>query len=725
MVRIIDKIIQRRKQYVTLQYPNNEQPPNNNNNNNNQHQEDDDDVVVNGRTEPSPSTTGTTTTTTTTPIPNDNWFYSFEFFPPKTEAGLDNLITRIDRMVQRLDPFFIDITWSQFRSAANTMAIATYVQKYTSVDVLLHLSTVQMNEEQLVQILQQAQSGGIQNILALRGDPPRGKRSWLPQDTSGGHCDRAIDLVRFIRERYGNTFGIAVAGHPEGHPSSTSRHDELVHLKDKMDAGADLIITQLFYDVTIFQKYVQECRAYGITCPIIPGIMPIQSYSSFQRMTEYCQVSVPPHVWEQLEPVREDDEAVKRVGCQIATDMCRQILSFPDEEHDDANNHNCRIDGIHFYTLNLERSVTHILNLLGVIDIVPSSTAITRVQNDIYNSNSHNHNDNKTTNEGSQPMNQIHPMANTVSSSLATTVRAKSSGRMLPWRPSAIERRHKYEQVRPINWANRPKSYVVRTEDWDEFPNGRWGDATSPAFGELSDVSHFYSFSLGSDDDQRAMLGHHPKTPADVYEVFAKYVEGKIPHIPWCETTLQPESFLIQKKLSQLNRSGYLTINSQPSVNGAPSSHKTFGWGGPGGYVYQKAYCECFCSPEHTQQLVAMVKQHKSMNLYAVNVTGDQIQEGVELGGVTALTWGVFPNREILQPTIFDPSTFIVWSEEAFSLWTFMWMNLYDYDSTSYTLIETIRDTYYLCAIIDNDYVSSTSTIWDAMPVELHDESSL
>jgi methylenetetrahydrofolate reductase (NADPH) len=114
--------------------------------------------------------------------------------------------------------------------------------------------------------------------------------------------------------------------------------------------------------------------------------------------------------------------------------------------------------------------------------------------------------------------------------------------------------------------------------------------------------------------------------------------------------------------------------------------------------------------------LVQMVKQHKSMNLYAVNTMGEQIQEGVELGGITALTWGVFPNREILQPTIFDPSTFLVWSEEAFSLWTTMWMNLYDFDSTSYSLMETIRDTYYLCAIIDNDYVS-TSTIWDAMQV--------
>jgi methylenetetrahydrofolate reductase (NADPH) len=164
-----------------------------------------------------------------------------------------------------------------------------------------------------------------------------------------------------------------------------------------------------------------------------------------------------------------------------------------------------------------------------------------------------------------------------------------------------------------------------------------------------------------------------------------------------------------------------LTINSQPAVNGVPSSHKTFGWGGTGGYVYQKAYCECFCSPENTQRLVGMVKNHSSMNLYAVNIHGDEIREGMELGGVTALTWGVFPNREIVQPTIFDPSAFLVWSEEAFSLWTSMWLNLYDFENESYHLVQDIRDTYYLCAIIDNNFIGvslengNSLTIWDAM----------
>jgi methylenetetrahydrofolate reductase (NADPH) len=256
----------------------------------------------------------------------------------------------------------------------------------------------------------------------------------------------------------------------------------------------------------------------------------------------------------------------------------------------------------------------------------------------------------------------------------------------------------------------------MRTDDWDEFPNGRWGDATSPAFGELSDCSHFYSFPLGTDEDLRNILGHNPKEEKDVYEVFARYIEGKIPYIPWCESPLQPESFTIQSQLAMINRCGFLSINSQPSVNGLKSNHPLFGWGGSGGYVYQKAYCECFVHPNNMAKLLNMVHEHSHMILYAVNIHGEEIRSSEEEAGVTALTWGVFPNREILQPTIFDPSTFLVWSEEAFTLWTTVWLNLYELSSESYELIEHIRDTYYLVAIIDNDYVSSeTGALWRAI----------
>jgi len=353
-------------------------------------------------------------------------YYSFEFFPPKTEAGLDNLLNRIDRMTRRLDPLFVDVTWgSSGSTAARSLAVASHAQRFGGVHVLLHLTCAGMNRDALTQALRQAKASGIRNILVLRGDPPRGKRCWNAGDVSGGYCDRAIDLVRFIKTEYGNFFGIVVAGHPEGHPSSDTREHELQHLKDKVEAGADLIMTQFFYDTSVFLDFCRACRAIGISCPILPGIMPIQSYSSFVRMTDYCNITVPSHVMERLEPVKDDDEAIKEIGVEIAVDMCQKLLSTPLEEGG--------VDGIHFYTLNLERSVTHVLLGMGVIDVVLSAE--------------------KTGRERAASLSDVVP-----------------TSRPLPWRPSAMEERSK-EEVRPINWANRPKSYVMRTETWDEFPN--------------------------------------------------------------------------------------------------------------------------------------------------------------------------------------------------------------------------------------------------------------
>ena len=341
-------------------------------------------------------------------------YYSFEFFPPKTEPGLDNLLTRIERMARRLDPLFIDVTWgSGLSTAARTLAVASHAQRYCGVDVLLHLTTTSMTRSQLESALQQAKSCGIRNILALRGDPPRGKRSWAPGDTNDGYCSRATDLVKLIRELHGDYFGIAVAGHPEGHPSSYSMDDEMGHLKEKIDAGADFIITQFFYDTTAFLDYVERCRQCGIVCPILPGIMPIQSFSAFIKMTTYCGVAVPNYIMEKLEPVKDDDERVKQIGCEIAVDMCRQILTKGND-----------VDGIHFYTLNLERSVTTILMSMGAIDVVKPLAS--------------------SRGDGKRPAQEV--PTNGTATSMLETVRPNNE-RQFPWRPSALAQRSK-EDVR-------------------------------------------------------------------------------------------------------------------------------------------------------------------------------------------------------------------------------------------------------------------------------------
>jgi methylenetetrahydrofolate reductase (NADPH) len=260
-----------------------------------------------------------------------------------------------------------------------------------------------------------------------------------------------------------------------------------------------------------------------------------------------------------------------------------------------------------------------------------------------------------------------------------------------PWRGSRTNLKGDNEEVRPINWANRPKSYIKRTVHWDEFPNGRWGDNRSPAYGELSD-SHFFRPVEGKPEDLIAMWGEAPMTPEDVYDVFAKYIEGKIPITPWCESALQAETIPLTPRIAAINRAGFLTINSQPAVNGERSDHQIYGWGGTGGRVYQKAYVEFFASPAHLKALMQCIQHHPMLNYYAIDSSGTEYNAGHK--SVIALTWGCFPNKEILQPTVFDHDSFVVWSREVFQLWTKCWASLYEDDSESADLLYNVSAAY-------------------------------
>jgi methylenetetrahydrofolate reductase (NADPH) len=196
-------------------------------------------------------------------------FFSFEFFPPKTDLGVENLYIRMDRMTS-LQPIFVDVTWGAGGITKDlTMAICEHSQTYFGVEVMMHLTCTNMTVDELKQILKAAKQVGIQNILALRGDPPKGAVNWEP--ISGG-CANATELVRLIRKEHDDYFGIAVAGFPEGHPQSQSVSDSDFHqLKEKIEAGADFILTQFFYDPKVFLDFSERCRNVGISCPIIPG----------------------------------------------------------------------------------------------------------------------------------------------------------------------------------------------------------------------------------------------------------------------------------------------------------------------------------------------------------------------------------------------------------------------------------------------------------------------
>eukprot|EP00276_Gloeochaete_wittrockiana_P005145 CAMPEP_0184655738 /NCGR_PEP_ID=MMETSP0308-20130426/14383_1 /TAXON_ID=38269 /ORGANISM="Gloeochaete witrockiana, Strain SAG 46.84" /LENGTH=592 /DNA_ID=CAMNT_0027092455 /DNA_START=195 /DNA_END=1973 /DNA_ORIENTATION=+ len=561
-------------------------------------------------------------------------FFSFEYFPPKTEAGVENLYERIDRMAE-LQPLFADVTWGAGGKTADlTLEITSNTQNLCCIETMMHLTCTNMELSMLMNALKSAKDAGIMNILALRGDPPVGQERWTAVE---GGLSYACDLVKLIRKHYGDYFGIGVAGYPEAHLEATSYEEDLKYLKEKVDAGADFIITQLFYDTDGFLKYVQDCRNLGIKVPIIPGIMPITNYGSFMRMTAFCKTKVPEDIAADLELIKDDDEKVKNYGIELGIKMCRKIL--------DAG----ASPGLHFYTLNLEKSVTKIIEGLGMVDL-----------------------------------NKAH--------------------RPLPWRPPARDKRSK-ESVRPIFWANRPKSYLARTATWDEYPNGRWGDSTSPAYGELSDHHLFYLYS-GKHVDRKAIWGDHLESIDDVYETFVKFAEGKINRLPWCDQGLAPETSLISKNIVTLNKYGFLTINSQPAINGVPSSDKTVGWGAENGFVYQKAYIEFFTSYDNLQKLLKALPNFPQYSYQASNKAGT-LYSNVPAASVNAVTWGVFPNKEVIQPTVVDAASFPFWKDEAFGLWTSQWGNIYAEDSKSRAVIKEVAEGFFLVNIVDNNFINS------------------
>ncbi|KAG0000719.1 hypothetical protein BGZ80_008236 [Entomortierella chlamydospora] len=554
-------------------------------------------------------------------------FWSFEYFPPKTTAGVQNLFERMERMYN-LGPEFVDITWNAGGTSSDlTSELVATAQSVYGLETCMHLTCTNMPKDKIDIALKAAKACGNQNILALRGDPPRGQEEWVSCDNGFSY---ASDLVAYIREQYGDYFSIGVAGYPEGHLDSADMEEDFKWLKFKVDQGADFIVTQLFYDTDIFIKWVKECRERGITVPILPGIMPIQNFGGFTRMTTLCKTFVPDRIKQALEPIKEDDQAVKDYGVKLAVEMCKQIKA-------------AGINGFHFYTLNLEKSTRLILE--GLEFVAP-----------------------------------------------------RENIRQLPWNPSLSKKREK-ENVRPIFWKNRIKSYVSRTEAWDEFPNGRWGDSRSPAFGELDG----YGTSLKVTAKEALELWGHPESPKDVATLFANYCRGQVKSIPWSDaSSLYPETEAIRGQLANLNSRGYLTINSQPAVNGVPSSDKIHGWGPKDGYVYQKAYLEFFISPENLNELVTRIEDEPQITYYAVNKRGD-LRTNSQTDGPNAVTWGVFVGKEIVQPTVVEVVSFMAWKDEAFELWS-EWSKIYAHSSTSAKVIEHIRDEWYLINIVHNDF---------------------
>ncbi|KAF8074968.1 methylenetetrahydrofolate reductase-domain-containing protein [Lyophyllum atratum] len=562
-------------------------------------------------------------------VKEDKVWWSFEYFPPRTAQGLQNLLDRIERM-RALGPEFIDITWNAGgRTSDLTSEMVKTCQSLIGIETCMHLTCTNMPKEKVDIALREAKEHGCRNVLALRGDPPAGKEEW--EAVEGGFI-YGIDLVLHIRRAYGDYFDIAVAGFPQNQLLSQEERDvEMKYLKEKIDAGANFIFTQMFYDVEVFIAWVKEVRAAGIMVPIVPGIAPIQTWNGFMRATSLAKTVIPQSFTDALEPHKNDDEKVRAIGTKLVADMCRRILKA-----------DLSIRGLHFYTMNLEKGTKMLLEELNLV-----------------------------------------PRVETI--------------KPLPWRQSLTPTRRQ-ENIRPIFWANRTKSYISRTENWDEYPNGRFGDARSPAYGELDG----YGVGIKQTKEDAIKLWGYPTTDADIYKLFSRFCTKELAALPWSDQAPSTETSIISTQLAQMNELGFLTINSQPAVNGVRSDDKVHGWGPSNGFVYQKAYLEFFVNPTLLTLLLKHIERDSNITYYVINSRGD-LKTNTHSDGPNAVTWGVFPGKEIIQPTIVEAVSFMAWKDEAYELGQ-QWAKIYDFDTPSRKVISELMDTCSLVNVVHNDF---------------------
>ncbi|XP_045331608.1 methylenetetrahydrofolate reductase isoform X7 [Leopardus geoffroyi] len=242
-------------------------------------------------------------------------------------------------------------------------------------------------------------------------------------------------------------------------------------------------------------------------------------------------------------------------------------------------------------------------------------------------------------------------------------------------------------------------------------PRSGMSSPTAAAFGELKDYYLFYLTSKSPREELLKMWGEELTGEESVFEVFACYLSGepnqngyKVTCLPWNDEPLAAETSLMKEELLRVNRQGILTINSQPNINGKPSSDPIVGWGPSGGYVFQKAYLEFFTSRETVGALLQVLKKYElRVNYHIVDVKGENVTNAPELQP-NAVTWGIFPGREIIQPTVVDPVSFMFWKDEAFALWIEQWGKLYEEESPSRMIIQYIHDNYFLVNLVDNEF---------------------
>lgn len=273
---------------------------------------------------------------------------SFELFPPKSTAGEAALFRHVDRLAG-FKPSYITCTYGAGGSTqSKTLDIVARVRESTGLPVATHLTCVNRTSDQLAEYLNEAQARGVDNVVALRGDPPKGEATFTAVECGFRYAN---ELVAFIRQRFAD-MGIAVAGYPEKHLEAPTMEVDLANLQRKVDAGADVVITQLFYDNADFFAFRDRCESLGIRVPIVPGLLPVTNFAQIQRITSLCGAKLPANFVAALVAAGDDDKAQFRTGVEFATGQLRELL--------DAN-----VPGVHLYVLNKSEAACEVLKNLG------------------------------------------------------------------------------------------------------------------------------------------------------------------------------------------------------------------------------------------------------------------------------------------------------------------------------------------------------------------------
>jgi methylenetetrahydrofolate reductase (NADPH) len=287
---------------------------------------------------------------------------SLELFPPKSDEAEETLFRDTLPALRRLNPSFFSVTYGAGGGTRNrTLRMTHRIRRDLGTEAMAHLTCVGSTQDHLAEVLEEAQGLGIENLLALRGDPPRGEKAFSPVP---GGLRYAIDLLRLIRSRGG--FAVGVAGYPEGHVECPDKRLDWDRTAAKVELGAEFVITQLFYHADAFLEFADYLRnRRGVRVPIIPGVLPFLSAEQVKRFTALCGARLPEDVTIRLERYAGDEEAVRRLGVEVCTDLCRRLL-----EHG--------VHGLHLYCLNRVASCAELLQNLGLVRTLPAAEACLR-----------------------------------------------------------------------------------------------------------------------------------------------------------------------------------------------------------------------------------------------------------------------------------------------------------------------------------------------------------